>query len=783
MAKEPNRLLRVLVPLLVVLVGGVGIFFAVAKNSAGPAKPTATTTPSTTTPAPAAPPAATPAAATPPTGSTPPVADAASKPSVPPAASPAPTGETYSAKTFPYDDYAPLGSVTPHDKGGTYEMEIRFSPVGSGIESLRLANYFADVKKSAPETLQNFRHPRVNADITNPIASDDPRAGVDAFAAYKLFINDQEVRLWKTPDPKSTFWKQGETAGRFEAIIINQSGVEVAKVTRTFDLAANSFDLTIHQTVENLRADSPLSVRWEQFGPVSPPVGAMRYGGDTRRVRFGYLLPASRDPERQVIADDRAASLILHPTAIGNKEGDKPGRNPPSWDPSKLWPNADSTKLDLSLAWAGMTNRYFTVAMYPVLPAGTKERGFGMVSEISRVAIPTADPDAAKTFADIALYLASPTYRIEGGKSLDLSMGVYAGPTSAEWMTSHAPAAAAMGLPQIVMYTLGGPCSFCTFQFLTAPLHGLLKILHDFITRDWALAIMLLVVCVRTILHPITRWTQRKMFFFSKEMAKIAPKMKAIQDKYKDDPEKLRTEQTRMMGEHGGVYASGALGCLPAFLQTPVWIALSAMISFAFELRHSPAFFGIFQQINPNWTFLADMSAPDHLIAFGTSFNVPLLSMLLGPIDGLNLLPLILGVVFFIQQKYLTPPSATPLTPEQEQQQKMMKVMTVIMFPLMMYNAPAGLALYFATNSSLAIIESKLIRAKAEEEWKTIEAVKAAKIAAGIPPNKNWWDRKNNIEGSRQQQPQGLLGRIRTAVEEAQKARDAAAKRKDKGKK
>ncbi len=779
MAQEPNRLLRAIVPLLVIL-AGVGIFFAVLKNTSAP------TTPASNPPTPTTPPV-TPAAATPP-AQAPAAADAGSKPAVPPTppstapstnAPAAPTGETYSAKTFPFVSYDPIGSLTPHDKGGTYEMEVRFSPVGSGIESLRLANYFADAKKSAPEVLQDFRHPRVNGDAANPVVSDDPRAGLDAFAAYKLFINDQEVRLWKTPDPKTTFWNQGDKPGRFEAVIVNQSGVEVAKVTRVFDLAAGSFELTIHQTVENLRPGTTLNVRWEQFGPVSPPVGAMRYGGDTRRVRFGYMLPASRDPARQVFAEDRSGALILHPTAVGNKEGDKPGRVPPSWEPSKLWPNADSTKGELTLSWAGITNRYFTIAMYPSLPAGTKERAFGMAGEVWRVAIPTADAEAAKTFGDIALYLSSPTYRVESGTPLDLSIGVYAGPTSSEIIASHAPASSSMGVAQVVMYTLGGPCAFCTFQFLTSPLHGLLKVLHDYVTGDWALAIMLLVVCVRTLLHPITRWTQRKMFFFSKEMAKIAPKMKAIQDKYKDDPAKLREEQTRMMGEHGGVYASGALGCLPAFLQTPVWIALSAMISFAFELRHSPAFFGVFQTISPGWSFLADMSAPDHLWAFGTSFNIPLLSMLLGPIDGLNLLPLILGVVFFIQQKYLTPPSATPLTPEQEQQQKMMKVMTVVMFPLMMYNAPAGLALYFATNSSLAILESKWIRAKAEEEWKEQEAVKAAKIAAGIPPTKNWWDRKGNQ--SSQAAPEGFLARLRRTVEAAQKARDEASKRKGKG--
>jgi len=68
-------------------------------------------------------------------------------------------------------------------------------------------------------------------------------------------------------------------------------------------------------------------------------------------------------------------------------------------------------------------------------------------------------------------------------------------------------------------------------------------------------------------------------------------------------------------------------------------------------------------------------------------------------------------VVFFIQQKYLTPPTAPgTLSPEQEQTQFMMKIMMVIMFPLFMYNAPSGLALYFLTNSTLSILESRYIR-------------------------------------------------------------------------
>lgn len=159
------------------------------------------------------------------------------------------------------------------------------------------------------------------------------------------------------------------------------------------------------------------------------------------------------------------------------------------------------------------------------------------------------------------------------------------------------------------------------------------------------------------------------------------------------------------------------LGCLPMFLQTPVWIALSAMLFFAFELRHQQALFGLFQNISGGgWLFLADLAEPDNLIGFGTEVRVPLLSSFMGPVTGLNILPLLMGVLFFIQQKYMTPPQAPgTLSPEMEQQMKIQKVLMVVMFPVFMYNAPSGLALYFLTNSTLGIFESKWIRAHVDK--------------------------------------------------------------------
>jgi len=80
------------------------------------------------------------------------------------------------------------------------------------------------------------------------------------------------------------------------------------------------------------------------------------------------------------------------------------------------------------------------------------------------------------------------------------------------------------------------------------------------------------------------------------------------------------------------------------------------------------------------------------------------------------MVPLILmGVIFFIQQKYMSPPPSPTMTQEQINQQKIMKVMMVVLFPLMLYSAPSGLTLYILTSSSIGILESRYIRRHIDE--------------------------------------------------------------------
>jgi YidC/Oxa1 family membrane protein insertase len=214
------------------------------------------------------------------------------------------------------------------------------------------------------------------------------------------------------------------------------------------------------------------------------------------------------------------------------------------------------------------------------------------------------------------------------------------------------------------------------------------------------------VILVRAALHPVTRYSQIQMARVTKGMASIKPELEALQKRYASDPKKLQQEQMRLYREKGVNPVGCVGGMLPTFLQMPIWIALYAVLYFAFDLRQKPAFFGLFQQFG-EWRFLGDLSAPDHFIQFADPIHLWKFTL-----SGVNLIPLLMAVVFWMQQKYMAPPTAGNLTPEQEQQQKIMKWMTVIMFPVMLYTAPSGLTLYIMTSTCVGIIEGKRIRAQ-----------------------------------------------------------------------
>jgi YidC/Oxa1 family membrane protein insertase len=208
-------------------------------------------------------------------------------------------------------------------------------------------------------------------------------------------------------------------------------------------------------------------------------------------------------------------------------------------------------------------------------------------------------------------------------------------------------------------------------------------------------------------------------------MQKLKPEIDKLKSKYPDEPKKVQSEQMALMQKHG-VNPLQMLGCLPMFLQMPIWVALYALLYFMFDIRQEPAFFGVFQVFG-DWPFLADLSASDHF--FG-AFDEPT-QFLMWNVTGINVLPILMGFIFFIQQKYMSPQSGAAMTREQQSQQKIMKIMMVVLFPVMLYSAPSGLTLYILTSSTVGILESRHIRKQVDQM--DLEP-KAAPAASGKLP-------------------------------------------------
>lgn len=701
MPRRPNKLLRILLPLGLFVVG-LGIPIAVmvnttsrnaGQNQAEQTAPVEQQSPPPVEAAPTGEPGArAEAAAQPPAdspteqaGATP--EEAAGQPNEPAAPpTPIPAG-AFVAEGFAGDplatgfaDLGALGIDSP------YRMRVEFSHLGAGIKAIRLADELDSVQADRAAR-QGVIEPEHHVLIQGQVRGTQHM--LVPFASVGLEINGTLVPLFIAPGDAPA-WRQvaPDQPGNFEAFVLDDAGDRVLRVERRYAVAPGSYDLVVHQHVENL-SDAAMDIRWRQFGPVEL-FSDTGYGGDKRRIRFGYLLDQKIDPGQQWVD---ATDFLWNRRKLTGKNAAK------TFPGGQIWPNARSEEQQYGLVWSGMTNRYFGAVVHPVVdPAlAQPDKAFRAVERVDFVTLPD--------HGEMVLSFHSPSGRLDPGATLDYDMGLYAGPLSREVIGAD-PMLDTLGVPGVVVYNFGSMCAFCTFSWLTGPLLALLRFLHS-LTSDWALAIILLVVCVRTILHPITRWSQIRMQVFGKKMQNMAPKQKAVQEKYKDDKAQLQKEMAKLWREEG-ISPTGFLGCLPMFLQSPVWIALYATLYFAIDLRHEPAFFGVFQAISNNvWPFLADLAEPDRMLYFGSAgVKLPLV----GTINSINVLPLLLGVVFFMQQKYLTPPTSAAMTPEQESQQKMMKIMMVVMFPLIMYGAPSGLALYFITNSTLGILESRWIR-------------------------------------------------------------------------
>lgn len=223
-------------------------------------------------------------------------------------------------------------------------------------------------------------------------------------------------------------------------------------------------------------------------------------------------------------------------------------------------------------------------------------------------------------------------YNLKNTKISELKQIFYMGAKKTETLQNIDPT-----LPEVLNYGI--------FGFISKVLLLLMKFIHSFV-GNWGVSIILLTIIVRTVLLPFNIMSFRS----AQAMQKIKPKMDDIKARYKSDPVRMNKETMALMKDNN---ANPLSGCLPMLLQIPIFFAFFGTISTSVELYHQP-FFG----------WIHDLSSYDPLF----------------------ILPILMGVTMFFQQK-LTPTTMDPL------QAKILNFMPLI-FTLFMVTLPSGLTLY-----------------------------------------------------------------------------------------
>ncbi|MFH1644986.1 MAG: membrane protein insertase YidC [Candidatus Omnitrophota bacterium] len=202
----------------------------------------------------------------------------------------------------------------------------------------------------------------------------------------------------------------------------------------------------------------------------------------------------------------------------------------------------------------------------------------------------------------------------------------------------------------------------------------LLKTLGFFymITGNYGIAIILMTLCVSIALFPLTR----KSFSSIKEMQKIQPLVEKIRKECADNPQKMNKEVMALYKEHK-VNPLG--GCLPMFLQFPVFISLYQVLGRSIELKGAA------------FLWIKDLAEPDAAFLLHAKFPV------IG--NQLNILPLLMIGAMIVQQKVSQPKGGAS-----NEQQKMMAFIFPIVLGVVFYNLPSGLVLYWVTNTVITLL-------------------------------------------------------------------------------
>jgi YidC/Oxa1 family membrane protein insertase len=320
-----------------------------------------------------------------------------------------------------------------------------------------------------------------------------------------------------------------------------------------------------------------------------------------------------------------------------------------------------------NVAWVGVHNQYFALAVMPADPAAQvvmRKMDLPRPSEEET----RNDSRVVKAPEGYPAGMVYPALTLAPHQSNQRQLAVYAGPK--EYRTLATVAATLNNNADALM-------GFGFWGFFSKGLLLGMNWLHAALRLPYGWAIIVITVVIKVVFWPLTQISTRS----AKRMQALQPKIKELQEKYKDDPVKVQRKTMEFWKENK---INPMAGCLPTVIQMPVFFGFFFMIGSAIELRGEP------------FLWVTDLSRSD------TIWMIPGLNF------PLNLLPLIMGATM-LWQAHLTPPSAG-MDPAQA---KLMRYMP-LMFMVFLYSYSAGLTLYWTVQNLLSILQTKLLRMNPE---------------------------------------------------------------------
>jgi YidC/Oxa1 family membrane protein insertase len=531
-----------------------------------------------------------------------------------------------------------------------YRMHLQLTNRGAAVQNVRLTEHLAEV--GTDELYYLMKPLKVGAKTHYSFLT--PRVGIQCEGKVQTTRLDNV--LWRA-DHDSTADAQ---VARFTYDIKDESGADRLRLVKTFRLAKpideddRRSDIEIALSFTNL-SDKALGVTIEQLGPVGVTKADPRM--DYRRVTQGYVAPGP-------IATEQLENTDLED---------------------------EHTFQNTNVRWVALANKFFAVIMAPRLK---NKDDASWLAPVRAMRLNSKDAESVEaTFRLTTREFAVPP---DPQSSVTLAFDCFIGPKSKKLFRA-VPEYAANNYVELI----NRDYYMCAWTAVVNVMLWLLNTVHSVWPNNYGLAIIVMVLIVRTLLHPLTKKGQVNMTRMAEQMGKLQPKLEALKEKYGNDKNKLHQETMKFYQQEGINPAGQMFTCLPMMCQLPIWAGLWAALQHTVELRHQPF-----------CLWITDLTSPDAFYTFAQ--ELPLIG------TTFNLLPPLLGVSMWLQHKFMPKPAQAVRRdgkgPDQMAQQRIMMSIMSVMMVFFFYSAPSGLTLYIMASNFFGLLEQYFIRKHIKQE-------------------------------------------------------------------